>query len=420
MSSNNAYENAMQQFEAATKIIDLSQSQIALIKEPKKIIQVSLPVHMDDGQIETFTGYRVQHSTARGPAKGGVRYHQDVSLDEVKALAFWMTMKCSVVGIPFGGGKGGIIVDPKTLSKNELERLSRKYFAAIIEDIGPDKDVPAPDVNTTPQIMSWFMDTYSTHVGHHSPGVVTGKPLEVFGSQGRAAATAQGMVYTLEETIRHLNMKMDGITVAIQGFGNAGSHSARLLNQLGAKIVAVSDITGAYFNESGLDVNAMLQWTNHHQGLLSEYEGTGNAKKLSNPKELLELSVDVLIPAALENQITEANAQKVKAKVIAECANGPCTVEADKILNFKNIFVIPDILCNAGGVTVSYFEWVQNRMGFYWPEDQVNRELSRVMKHAFSEVLEASKKHKIPMRVAAFVVGIDRVIKATELRGLYA
>ncbi|MCM2278222.1 MAG: Glu/Leu/Phe/Val dehydrogenase [Oligoflexia bacterium] len=410
----------MQQFDAAVKILGLNSDQQAMIKDPRKVIQLMLPVRMDDGSIKVFQAYRVQHSIARGPAKGGIRFHQDVTLDEVKALAFWMTMKCSVVNVPFGGGKGGVIVDPKQLSMNELERLSRRYIADLIEDIGPDRDVPAPDVNTNPQVMAWMMDTYSMHHRQHLPAVITGKPLEVCGSEGRGAATAQGVVFTLEEATKALNMKLQGATVAIQGFGNAGSHAARLLAPKGIKLVAISDVSGAYYCESGIDIEGALSWVKDHKGVLSGFEKSGNVRKLDNPMELLELPVDVLIPAALENQITEKNASRVKAKVIAEAANGPCTPEADKILNEKGVFMIPDILCNAGGVTVSYFEWVQNRMGFYWPEEQVNRELDRIMRQAFKDVFSASQKHRIPMRIAAFVVAIERLKKTSELRGLYA
>jgi glutamate dehydrogenase/leucine dehydrogenase len=415
-----AYENALRQFESAVEVLGLAPNQVAMIKEPRKIIELRLPVRMDDGSIQVFPAFRVQHSVARGPAKGGVRFHQDVSVDEVKALAFWMTMKCAVVNVPFGGGKGGVVVDPSQLSLGELERLSRRYFAELSTDIGPDIDIPAPDVNTNPQIMAWFMDTFSMNRRMHVPGCVTGKPLELGGSAGRTQATAQGMVYTLEEAVEHLGMAMPDITVAIQGFGNAGSNSARLLAPKGARVLAISDVTGAYGNEDGIDVPAALDWVDSHGGRLEGFEGTGQAKKLDDPMALLELDVDVLVPAALENQITEANAEAIKAKIIAECANGPVTPEADRILNEKGVFVIPDILCNAGGVTVSYFEWVQNRTGFYWPEERVLEELERVMRSAFRDVLEESVGHGVPMRVAAFIVGINRVTSTAELRGLYA
>lgn len=415
-----AFENAMKQFDAAAKVLGLTENQIAMIKDPRKVIQLTLPVRMDDGTIKVFTAYRVQHSIVRGPAKGGVRYHPDVTLDEVKALAFWMTMKCAVIDAPFGGGKGGIVVDPSKLSMGELERLSRRYFADLADDVGPDQDVPAPDVNTNPQVMAWFMDTYSMHFRRHLPACVTGKPVEVCGSQGRDIATAQGMVFCVEEAVKHLGLSFKGLKVAIQGFGNAGSNAARLLAPKGVVVIAISDITGAYINEDGIDVAKAIDWKQTHGGLLTDFETSGIVKKMENPLDLLELPVDLLIPAALENQITEENANNVKARIIAECANGPCTFEADKILNQKNTFIIPDILCNAGGVYVSYLEWVQNRMGFYWPLEQVIGELERAMRKAFGDVLNASLKYSVPMRIAAFVVAIERITKAAELRGLYA
>ncbi len=391
-----------------------------MIKDPRKIIELNLPVRMDDGSISVFQAFRVQHSVARGPAKGGIRFHQDVSIDEVKALAFWMTMKCAVVNVPFGGGKGGVVVDPAKLSLGELERLSRRYFAELAMDIGPDLDVPAPDVNTNPQIMAWFMDTYSMSERRHVPSIVTGKPLELGGSQGRTQATAQGMVYTLEEAVDHLGMSMDAITVAIQGFGNAGSNSARLLHPKGARILAISDVTGAYHDPDGIDVPAALTWVETHGGKLTGFGESGHAQTMDDPMALLELDVDVLVPAALENQITGDNADRVQAKIIAECANGPLTPDADQILIDKGVFVIPDILCNAGGVTVSYFEWVQNRTAFYWREDRVLEELESVMRLAFRDVLEEAIQNDVPMRVAAFIVALKRVTSTAELRGLYA
>jgi glutamate dehydrogenase (NAD(P)+) len=416
----NAYENALRQFEQAVEVLGMAANQVAMIKDPRKVIEVNLPVRMDDGSIKIFQAFRVQHSVARGPAKGGVRFHQDVTVDEVKALAFWMTMKCAVVNVPFGGGKGGVVVDPSKLSLGELERLSRRYFAELALDLGPDQDVPAPDVNTNPQIMAWFMDTYSMHKRRHMPGVITGKPLDVGGSLGRVQATAQGMVYTLEEAMKHLSMQLDGATVAVQGFGNAGSNSARLLAPKGAKIVAVSDVSGAYYNEDGIDIDVALEWTASNRGQLAGFESSGKATKLDDAGELLELDVDVLIPAALENQITANNAAAVRAKIIAECANGPVTPEADELLNERGAFIIPDILCNAGGVTVSYFEWVQNRTGYYWSEERVLDELDRIMRLAFGDVLAAALEHDVPLRVAAFIVAIGRVTRTAELRGLYA
>ncbi len=416
----NAYENALRQFDQAVQIMGLTADQVAIIREPRKIIELKLPVRMDDGSIQVFQAFRVQHSIARGPAKGGVRFHQDVSRDEVKALAFWMTMKCAVVDIPFGGGKGGVVVDPSKLSLGELERLSRRYFSELGSDIGPEQDIPAPDVNTNPQIMAWFMDTYSMHQRRHAPGVVTGKPLEIGGSQGRTQATAQGMVFTLEETIEHLGMKAEGTSVAIQGFGNAGSNAAVLLAAKGMKIVGISDVTGAYCNHDGIDVDSAIDWLKNHDGQLSDFQESGAADRMADPMDLLELDVDVLIPAALENQITAHNANNVKARMIAECANGPVTPEADDILNGKGVFIIPDILCNAGGVTVSYFEWVQNRTAYYWSEERVLEELDRIMRKSFQDVLAAAQECGVSMRAAAFVLAMERVTRTAELRGLYA
>jgi len=421
MKQRNPFVNAIKQFDKAARILNLSDSQIAMIKEPRRVTEVNLPVRMDDGSVQIFKGYRVQHSIARGPAKGGIRFHPDVTVDEVKALAFWMTYKCAVVNIPFGGGKGGIVVDPSTLSRNELENLSRRYFAELSDLFGPDKDVPAPDINTNPQIMSWMFDTFSMHRKQHLPAVITGKPLDIGGSEGRSQATAQGMVYCVREAVKHLKFSIKDARVAIQGFGNAGSHAARLLSEEGAKIVAISDISGAYVNPEGIDINVALETCYQNKyWILSGLEKNTSVEKLKDPMELLELDVDILIPAALENQITEENAPNVKAKLIAECANGPITIEADEILESKNIFVIPDILCNAGGVTVSYLEWVQNRMGYYWSKERVLEDLQNIMVNAFNEVLEKSRELNISMRLAAFVVAIERVTRASELRGLYA
>ncbi len=417
--SISAFENALKQFDAAAKVLKLTPNQVAMIKQPRKIVEASLPVRMDDGRIEVFTAYRVQHNIARGPAKGGIRFHPDVNLDEVKALSFWMTFKCATVGIPMGGGKGGVIVDPSKLSLGELERLSRRYFAELIEMFGPDRDVPAPDVGTNPQIMGWFMDTYSMHHGDYLPAVVTGKPLDIGGSAGRGEATAQGMVYCLREAAKHLKFDIRSARVAIQGFGNAGSNSAKLLAADGARIVAISDVDGAFENPDGINIQAALAHVAKNR-TLKGFETTGHAQRISDPMKLLELPCDILIPAALENQITHANAERIQAKVIAECANGPITPRADEVLDRKGTFIIPDVLCNAGGVTVSYFEWVQNRMGYYWDDARVQKDLTKVMTKAFNSVLETSLQHKVSMRVAAFVVAIDRVAKASEMRGLYA
>jgi len=417
----NPFENAIKQFSKAAKLLKLSDSQIAMIKEPRRITEVNLPVRMHDNSIQIFKGFRVQHSTVRGPAKGGIRFHPDVNVDEVKALAFWMTYKCAVVGVPFGGGKGGVVCDPTKMTPTELENLSRRYFAEMSELFGPDADVPAPDVNTNAQIMCWMFDTYSMHKRQFLPAVITGKPIELGGSEGRSEATAQGMVFCVEEATNHLQIDLKAATVAVQGFGNAGSFAAKLLNEHGSQIIAISDITGAYYNADGIDVPAALQTcANNKTWNLEGFENHSNCMKMDEPMKLLELDVDILIPAALENQITEENAPNVKAKIIAECANGPVTPEADDILEQNNIFIIPDILCNAGGVTVSYLEWVQNRMGYYWRKEKINEDLEHIMKKSFKEVLEKSNVYKVNMRIAAFLLAIERVTKAAELRGLYA
>ncbi len=415
-----AFDNALAQFDRAAKTINLTSDQVEFIREPRRITEVKLPIRMDDGSIKAFKGYRVQHSVARGPAKGGVRFHPDVCLDEVKALAFWMTFKCAVVGIPMGGGKGGVIVDPRELSMGEMERLSRRYFAEMVDLFGPDRDIPAPDVNTNPQVMAWFMDTYSMHHrGDYIPSVVTGKPLDLGGSAGRESATAQGMVFCAIQAAEHLKLNLSNTTVAIQGYGNAGSFAARLLHDQGCTILAISDVDGAFFCKEGIDPLLAVEHIQKHKSLKG-FEKTAKVERLDDPMKLLELPVDILIPAALENQITKKNARRVKAKVIAECANGPCTPEADDILEKKGTFIIPDILCNAGGVAVSYLEWVQNRMGYYWTNERVQEDLENMMNNAFRTVVDTSLKYKVPMRTAAFVVSIQRVVKAAELRGLYA
>lgn len=414
-----AFENALKQFDAAAQVLHLTPNQIAVIKEPRRVTEVQLPVRMDDGRIDVFKGYRVQHNLTRGPAKGGVRFHPDVNLDEVKALAFWMTYKCAVVNVPFGGGKGGIICDPGKLSLGELERLARRYFAEMVDLFGPDRDVPAPDVGSNPQIMSWFMDTYSMHHREFLPAVVTGKPLELGGSSGRTEATAQGIVHCIKEAAAHLNMNVAKAKVAVQGFGNVGSYSAKILANEGCTVSAISDISGAYSNDAGIDIGAVFAYLKEHK-TMSGLEKSLKVAKLKDPMELLEMPVDILVPAALENQITSKNASRIKAKMIAEGANGPVTFNADKVLNEKNIFVIPDILCNSGGVAVSYLEWVQNRMGYYWSNERVQEDLARMMRDAFKSVLTTSLQYHISMRVAAFVVAIQRVTRVAEMRGLYA
>jgi glutamate dehydrogenase (NAD(P)+) len=410
----NPLANAERQFDEAATLLDLPAGIREFIKRPRRATIVSLPVVMDDGTLRVFTGYRVQHSITRGPAKGGIRYHPDVSLDEVAALAAWMTWKCAVVNIPFGGGKGGVVCDPSKMSKSELERLTRRYAADLSDLFGPESDVPAPDVNTNEQIMAWFVDTYSMHERRTEYAVVTGKPLEVGGSAGRREATGRGLLFCVREACAHLKLPLQGARVAIQGFGNVGSVSADLMAKDGAKIVAVSDVTGGIQNPDGFDVAALIRWAADHRGI----QGFPGGKPLST--SIVEHDCDILVPAALENQITRENADRVKARVVAEGANGPTVPDADKMLAKKGVFVIPDILCNSGGVTVSYFEWVQNRMGLYWPEQEVNQRLEHTMVMAFRDVLKKSVEHDVDMRVAAFMVAIERVVKVIMLRGVYA
>ncbi len=410
----NAWQVAQHQFDLAAEMLNLDPGLRRVLREPRRELTVHFPVKMDDGNVQVFTGYRVQHNLSRGPAKGGIRYHQDVSIDEVKALAMWMTWKCAVVGIPYGGGKGGVIVDPKKLSMKELEGLSRRYFTEITVLIGPERDIPAPDVNTTPQIMSWFMDTYSMHVGYTVPGVVTGKPISLGGSEGRNEATARGCVYTILEAAAHLGMDVTASTVAVQGFGNAGNIAARLMADEGATIVAVSDSIGGIRNMAGLDPVRVLNWKKEH----GTVQGFPGAEDISNA-EVLETQCDILIPAALENQITVHNAANVKAKIVAEAANGPTTPEADAILYDRGVFMIPDILCNAGGVTVSYFEWVQDLNRDHWTETEVNAKLKTIMVKAFGEVLAQAENNGVNMRTGAYLNAVQRVADATALRGLY-
>ncbi len=413
MNAHNAYDNAMAQLNTAAGVMNLEGDIKTVLEHPKRILEVSIPVKMDDGSTKVFTGFRSQHNNALGPHKGGIRFHPDVSRDEVKALSFWMTMKCAVVGIPLGGGKGGVIVNPKELSEAELERLSRGYIAAIHKYIGPTQDTPAPDVYTTPQIMAWMMDEYEKHVGEHAPGVITGKPLSVGGSAGRGFATAQGGVYVLREAAKKLGMKPGETKVAIQGFGNAGSFMAKILVADGYKIVAVTDSRGGAMNMDGLDVDAVEA----HKKANKSVSGAPGTEPVSN-EEILELDVDVLVPAALENVITEANATNVNAKVIIELANGPVTPEADKILHENGVVFVPDILSNAGGVTVSYFEQVQNAMNYYWTEEEVLAKLEPIMIQAFNDVWERKEQYGVDMRTAAFVRGIERVREAMLARGM--
>ncbi len=410
----NAWEVAQSQFDLAAERLDLDPGMRLVLREPRREFTVHFPVHMDDGSVAVFTGYRVQHNLGRGPAKGGIRYHQDVSLDEVKALAMWMTWKCAVVGIPYGGGKGGVIVDPKLLSQKELEGLTRRFFTEIEVLVGPEKDIPAPDVNTNSQIMAWMMDTYSMHAGYTVPGVVTGKPISLGGSEGRNEATARGTVFCVMEAARHLDIDLSAATVAIQGFGNAGSIAARLIVEQGATVVAVSDSTGGIHAPDGLDIAKVILWEQEH----GTVQGFPGAVDISNA-QVLEVQCDVLIPAALENQITSRNAPKIKARVIAEAANGPTTPDADEILYQAGKFLIPDILCNAGGVTVSYFEWVQDLNRDHWSEAVVNEKLREIMVRAFAEVLTMAQHEQVNMRTAAYLLAVKRVADAMEMRGLY-
>jgi glutamate dehydrogenase (NAD(P)+) len=410
----NPWQVAQQQFDLAAERLNLDPGLRRVLREPRRELTVHFPVKMDDGSVQVYTGYRVQHNLGRGPAKGGIRYHQDVTLDEVKALAMWMTWKCAVVGIPYGGGKGGVIVDPKKLSQKELEALTRRFFTEIEVLIGPEKDIPAPDVNTNAQIMAWMMDTYSMHAGHTVPGVVTGKPISLGGSEGRNEATARGTVYCIIEAARHLGIELPKARVAIQGFGNAGSIAATLISAEGATVVAVSDSTGGIENPDGLDIKRVINWKKEH----GTVQGFPGASDISNA-QVLEVDCDILIPAALENQITARNADNIKARLIAEAANGPTTPEADDILWKKSKFMIPDILCNAGGVTVSYFEWVQDLNRDHWSESVVNSKLKEIMVRAFQETLAIARRDQINMRTAAYLLAVQRVADATSLRGLY-
>ncbi len=406
----------LQEFEIAARILNLEPGIWKILTHPRRQIVVSCPVQMDNGEIEVFTGYRVQYSITLGPAKGGIRYHPDVSLDEVTALAAWMTWKCAVAQIPFGGGKGGVICDPTRMSRREVEALTRRYIAEIVDAIGPEKDVPAPDVNTNDQVMAWIMDTYSMHVGHTSTAVVTGKPIEMGGSLGRREATGRGVMIATREAAKHLKFDIKGATVAVQGFGNVGSVSADLLQKIGAKIVAVTDWKGGVYNKAGLDIPKMIEFAAKHDKTIDGFPG---GEPLSNA-DLFGLDVDVLIPAALENQITIDNASTIRAKLVVEGANGPTTPDANKNLHDRGIFVVPDILANSSGVTTSYFEWVQDRYGYFWTEQEVNSRLEAKMCEAFDKVLETAVKHKVDMRTAAYVVAIQRVATVTKMRGMYA
>ncbi len=410
----NPYEVAVAQFDEAADRLGLSQAMRAILRKPKRELIVNFPVRMDNGDVEMYTGYRVQHNINRGPAKGGIRFSPEVSLDEVRALAMWMTWKCAVVGIPFGGAKGGVICDPRRLSKAELERLSRRYATEISILIGPNSDIPAPDMNTNPQIMGWMMDTFSMHQGYSVPAVITGKPLAIGGSEGRLEATARGVQVVAREAMLGLGMRPADATVVVQGFGNVGSISARLMHELGCKVVGLSDINGGVYNPNGIDVPQALHYSKEHGTLV----GLPGADAVSNA-ELLELPCDVLIPAALENQLTGRNATRVKASLIIEAANGPTTPEADHIFNDRGIIVVPDILANAGGVTVSYFEWVQDLQRFFWAENEINDRLETLMMRSYRAVKQKAEEQNASLRMGAYLLAVSRVAEATEIRGIY-
>ena len=413
MENLNAYDIALQQFNTAASRLKLDPGIAEVLRHPKRQLTVSIPIRMDDGTVAVFDGFRVQHNIARGPAKGGIRYHPNVTLDEVKALAMWMTWKCATVNIPYGGAKGGIICDPKKMSVGEKERLTRRYASEILPIIGPDRDIPAPDVYTDAQTMAWIMDTYSSMLGYSSLGVVTGKPVELGGTKGRHEATGRGVMYTVEEACRRIGLPLNGLQVAVQGFGNVGHIAAQMLFDKGARIIAISDSRGGALNAKGINPYEALQYKG-----ADSVVGMPATSPISNA-ELLELSCDVLIPAALENQLTEENAGRVKAKIVAEGANGPTTPAADRILFGRNILLIPDVLCNAGGVTVSYFEWVQDLQGFFWDEEQVNSQLEKIIKRAFNEVSDTATRERIDQRTAAYMLAVKRVAEATRVRGLF-
>ena len=411
----NPYDVAVAQFDEAAERLGLSQAMRAILRKPKRELIVNFPVRMDNGDVDMFTGYRVQHNINRGPAKGGIRFSPEVSLDEVRALAMWMTWKCAVVGIPFGGAKGGVMCDPHQMSRSELERLTRRYTTEISILIGPDSDIPAPDMNTNPQIMGWIMDTYSMHQGYSVPAVITGKPLAIGGSEGRLEATARGVLVVTREAMKDLGMIPEECSVVIQGFGNVGSISARLLqDELKCKIIAISDISGGVYNANGIDVHRALRYSKEHGNL----RGLPETGPVTNT-ELLELPCNVLIPAALENQLTARNATRIKARLIIEAANGPTTPEADHIFNDRGLTVVPDILANAGGVTVSYFEWVQDLQRFFWAEREINSQLESIMSRSYQAVCQKAAEQESNLRMGAYLLAVARVAEATEIRGIY-
>jgi len=411
----NPWEAQAARFDFAARKLNLEEGLWKLLRTPAREIIVHFPVTMDNGHMEMFTGFRVQHSIARGPGKGGIRYSPDVNLDEVRALASWMTWKCAVVNIPFGGAKGGVICDPKKMSNGELERMTRRYTSEIIDFIGPEKDVPAPDMNTNDQTMAWIMDTYSMHMGHTVTSVVTGKPLNIGGSRGRVEATGRGVQAICDESVRYLKMPIEGCRVVIQGFGNVGSNAARLLMERGYKIVGIAEFDGGLSNPNGIDIHQLLDYKRRNNTIL----GFRNAEAMPS-EELLESECEILIPAATENVITSRNADKIKARVVVEGANGPTTAVADDILAEKRIFVVPDILANAGGVTASYFEWVQDRQGYFWKEAVLNEQMETILRDSFDDVVRYSEAHNVNNRIAAYMLAIDRVASTIKQRGIYA
>jgi len=424
MSKFNPWEMACRQLDTVAKKMNLDPNIHTKLRHCKRALIVSVPIRMDDGSVRVFEGYRVQHNLERGPAKGGIRYHPDVTLDEVKALAMWMTWKCAVVGIPYGGAKGGIVCDPSKMSLYEIEKLTRRYTAEISIIIGPEKDIPAPDVNTNPQVMAWIMDTYSMNVGYSAPGVVTGKPIDIGGSEGRLTATGRGAMFVINEALKYKKIKPQDCSVAIQGFGNVGSATAQFLNELGCRIVGITDFSGGIFNKKGIDIEALLRHTrdsgkNPTRALEGFTGGDFIAGSKKANEELFGLDVDILAPCALENQITKENAAKIKAKIIAEGANGPTTPEADEILYKNGIMVLPDILTNAGGVTVSYFEWVQDLQSHFWDLEDIDEELKRIMTKSFRDVVAIAEREKCDMRLAAYILAVNRVATAVRLRGVY-
>ncbi|MCA9741690.1 MAG: Glu/Leu/Phe/Val dehydrogenase [Deferribacteres bacterium] len=409
------FESMMSRFDIAAEILNLEPGIYDYLKTPQMEIKTSIPIQMDDGTIEVFEGYRVIHNTVRGPSKGGIRYSPDISLSEIKALAAWMTWKCAIVNIPFGGAKGGVKCDPKVLTPIELEKITRRYTANLADFFGPERDIPAPDVNTNEQIMGWIMDTYSMHHRRTVTAVVTGKPTFLGGSLGRVEATGRGVRVVAAAAMERHGMKPEETSIVIQGFGNVGSIAAQEFIDIGCKVIGISDVTGGYYNPKGIDINAALEHRKSHQGTLADFK---DADQVSN-EELLELPCDILAPCAMEDQITRKNAERIQAKVIVEGANGPTTAKADPILESKGILVVPDILANAGGVTVSYFEWVQDRMGYFWTAEDVNERLNRILSEAFNAVSDRAEKHNVNMRIAAYILAIERVTKTLKLRGIY-